>query len=129
MTTVEEVVASLRGIVDPCSAATGVPLSIVDLGLVRNVAIDGGEVRVELRLTSPLCHQVPYFLMEIERLVGALDGVRLVTCDYDLGLEWTPDLMSPAASGRLAAQRRELELRVVPGPTTHRNGAKESQQG
>ena len=104
MTTVEEVVASLREIVDPCSAATGVPLSIVDMGLVRQVEIDGDEVRVELRLTSPLCHQVPYYLMEIERLVGALDGVRSVTCDYDLGLEWTSALISPAASGRLAAQ-------------------------
>jgi metal-sulfur cluster biosynthetic enzyme len=105
VTTVEEVVASLREIVDPCSAATGVPLSIVDMGLVRQVEIDGDEVRVELRLTSPLCHQVPYFLMEIERLVGALDGVRSVTCDYDLGLEWTPALMSPAASARLATRR------------------------
>ena len=104
MTTVEEVVASLREIVHLCSAATGVPLSIVDMGLVRQVEIDGDEVRVELRLTSPLCHQVPYYLMEIERLVGALDGVRSVTCDYDLGLEWTPALISPAASGRLAAQ-------------------------
>ena len=104
MTTVEEVVASLRGIVDPCSAATGVPLSIVDMGLVRRlVEIDGDEVRVELRLTSPLCHQVPYFLMEIERLVGALDGVHSVTCDYDLGREWTFALISPvAASDRLA---------------------------
>lgn len=105
MTTVEEVITSLREIVDPCSAATGVPLSIVDMGLVRHVEIDGDEVRVELRLTSPLCHQVPYFLMEIERLVGALDGVRSVTCDYDLGLEWTPALINPAASDRLAAQR------------------------
>ena len=105
MTTVEEVVASLREIVDPCSAATGVPLSIVDMGLLRHVEIDGDEARVELRLTSPLCQQVPYFLMEIERLVGALDGVRSVTCDHDLGLEWTPALISPAASARLAARR------------------------
>jgi metal-sulfur cluster biosynthetic enzyme len=105
VTTTEEVISSLREIVDPCSVATGVPLSIVDMGLVRQVEIDGDEVRVELRLTSPLCHQVPYFLMEIERLVGALDGVRSVTCDYELGLEWTPALMSPAASARLATRR------------------------
>ncbi len=106
MTTVEEVVASLREIVDPCSAATGVPLSIVDMGLVRRlVEIGGDEVRVELRLTSPLCHQVPYFLMEIEHPVGAVDGVRSVTCDHDLGLERTAALISPTASARLAARR------------------------
>ncbi len=126
MTTVEEVVASLRGIIDPCSAATGVPLSIVDMGMVRHVAIEGDEVRVELRLTTPLCHQVPYFLMEIERLVGALDGVRSVTCDHDLGVEWHPGLMSPAASGKLAAGLREVELRAASGPTVRHNGAKEA---
>ena len=126
MTTAEEVVASLRGIVDPCSAAMGVPLSIVDMGIVRHVAIEGDEVRVELRLTTPLCHQVPYFLMEIERLVGALDGVRSVTCDHDLGTEWHPGLMSPAASGKLAAGLRELDRRrAVSGPTIHHDGAKE----
>jgi hypothetical protein len=32
MTTVEAVKAALEGIVDPCSAATGVPLSILDMG-------------------------------------------------------------------------------------------------
>jgi metal-sulfur cluster biosynthetic enzyme len=126
VTTAEEVVASLTEVIDPCSAATGVPLSIVDMGLVRHVSIEGGEVRVELRLTTPLCHQVPYFIMEIERLVGALDGVRSVTCDHDVGIEWHPGLMSPAASGRLAAGLRELERRAVSGPTVHHNGAKES---
>ena len=105
MTTAEEVGASLRGIVGPCSAATGMPLSIVDMDLVRHVEIEGDEVRVELRLTSPLCHQVSYFLMEIEHPVGAVDGVRSVTCDHDLGVEWTPALISPSASAQLAARR------------------------
>ena len=39
MTTVEEVVASLREIVDPCSVASGVPLSIADIGLARHVEL------------------------------------------------------------------------------------------
>jgi hypothetical protein len=64
--------------------------------------------------------------MEIERLVGTLDGVRSVTCDHDLGTQWHTGLMSPAASGRLAAGRRELELCTVAGPTVHHTGAKET---
>ena len=67
MTTVEAVHAALEGIVDPCSAATGVPLSILDMGLLRGVKIVGDEVLVDLRLTSPLCHQAPYFIMEVEQ--------------------------------------------------------------
>jgi hypothetical protein len=34
MITVEDVHAALEGIVDPGSAATGVPLSILDMGLL-----------------------------------------------------------------------------------------------
>jgi hypothetical protein len=64
--------------------------------------------------------------MEIERLVGTLDGVRSVTCDHDLGTQWHTGLMSPAASGRLAAGRREPELCTVAGPTVHHTGAKET---
>jgi metal-sulfur cluster biosynthetic enzyme len=105
VTTVDEVHDALRGVVDPCSAATGVPLSILDMGLLGSIGIDGDVVSIELRLTSPLCHQSPYFLIEIERRVGALPGVRSVVCRTDLGLDWDPAMMSPDAVRRLAEQR------------------------
>ena len=104
MTTTEEVASSLKGIVDSRSAVKGVPMSVVDMGMVRRVAIDGGGVRVELRLTTPLFYQVPYFHTEIERLVGALDGVKSVTCDHDPGIEREPGLTSPDVAGLVRPQ-------------------------
>jgi metal-sulfur cluster biosynthetic enzyme len=63
----DNVMLRLQGIVDPCSAATNVPLSIVEMGMIEKVAIASGTVVVALRMTSPLCHALPYFEMEIER--------------------------------------------------------------
>jgi len=109
MITVEAVHAALEGVVDPCSVATGVPLSILDMGLLRGVEIRGDQVLVDLRLTSPLCHQAPYFIMEVEQRVGALAGVRSVVCRTDVGVAWEPAMMRQDAVRRLAARRRELD--------------------
>jgi hypothetical protein len=46
-----------------------------------------------------------------------------VTCEYDVGLEWEPGVVSLAASGLLAAQRLELDsarFRGQPSITTVR---------
>jgi metal-sulfur cluster biosynthetic enzyme len=111
MTTVEAVHTALEGIVDPCSAATGVPLSILDMGLLSGVEIRGDQVLVDLRLTSPLCHQAPYFIMEVEQRVGALAGVGSVVCRTDIGVVWEPTMMRQDAVRRLTARRQELDDR------------------
>jgi metal-sulfur cluster biosynthetic enzyme len=111
MTTVEDIYAALEGVIDPCSAATGVPLSILDMGLLHGVEIAGDEVLVDLRLTSPLCHQAPYFIMEVEQRVGALAEVRSVVCRTDIGVAWEPVMMRPDAVRRLTTRRQELDAR------------------
>ena len=54
--TVREVI---NQVVDPCSASIGIPIGLVDLGLVRSVEVDNAadrpDVIVRLRLTSPGC--------------------------------------------------------------------------
>lgn len=57
MATTEQALAALENVVDPCSRATGHPMSIVDLGLVDKdcVTIQGDDVEVGLVLTDPMC--------------------------------------------------------------------------
>jgi len=88
---------ALRGIVDPCSAANSSNLDIVEMGLVKSVEIDDSEVRVEMRLTTPACHMVPYFIEEIEDGVGTLSGIESVEVETDDGMEWNEDMMSEEA--------------------------------
>ncbi|RXK51721.1 metal-sulfur cluster assembly factor [Halorientalis pallida] len=103
MTTEARVREELREIVDPCTAATGSNLDVVEMGLVDTVEVTEGQVRVAFRLTTPACHMVPYFIEEIESRVEPLGGVESVTVDTDNGMQWTPDMMTEAARERRQA--------------------------
>ena len=113
MTTVERVRATLREIVDPCSAATGSNLDIVGMGLVKSIEVSAGHVHIEMRLTTPSCHMGPYFIKEAEDRVGTLSGVESVTLDTDNGFEWTEDMMTEEAQQRRQAVLDEQERRYM----------------
>ena len=118
MTTVEAVREQLDEIVDPCSAATGSNLDIVEMGLVDTIEIDDGHVDVRMRLTAPTCHMVPYFVREVEDLVGDLSGVDSVELETDYGLEWTEEMMSDEAREHreelFASQAAQYESELGP---------------
>jgi metal-sulfur cluster biosynthetic enzyme len=93
----DDIRACLREIKDPCSVATGHPLHLEEMGLVRSVEVDTGASRaiIDLRLTSPTCVMVGYFVTEIEKLVREVaPQITDVEVRFDQGFEWTPDMMS-----------------------------------
>jgi metal-sulfur cluster biosynthetic enzyme len=114
----KEVASRLQEITDPCSAATNVPLSIVEMGMVENVEFESGNVVVALRMTSPFCHALPYFQMEIERVLAGIPGIGTVTCTFDHGGNWQPGHMTVGAQQKLA-DRREF---VRAGQLSQRKG-------
>lgn len=103
MTTRERVREKCREVVDPCSAATGSNLDIVEMGLVESIDVTDGHVAVRMRLTTPVCHMVPYFAEEVEARVSSLSGVASVDLETDDGFEWTADMMSDEAKERRRA--------------------------
>jgi metal-sulfur cluster biosynthetic enzyme len=107
----DDVIARLHEVVDPCSAATGVALSIVEMGMVQNVDCASGIVVVGLRMTSPLCHALPYFEMEIERVLAGVPGIRGVKCTFDHGGNWEPGNMTAGAQRKLADRREFVRSR------------------
>jgi metal-sulfur cluster biosynthetic enzyme len=103
----EEVRACLRAIKDPCSVATGHPLHLEEMGLVRSVEVsdDGSTAVVDLRLTSPTCVMVGYFVTEIQQLVrDALPDITEVEVKFDQGFEWGPEMMSDEVRRARAAR-------------------------
>jgi metal-sulfur cluster biosynthetic enzyme len=103
------VVAAINGIVDPCSAALAEPIGLADLGLVEEVRIDGGRVRVTLVPTSPQCLFVGLFEEEVEARVSALDWVESVEVAFDEGQKiWDETRMTAAARDRLSHRRAAL---------------------
>ena len=65
-----EVLEALRPIVDPDFGR-----SIVDLGFVKNLAVDGPRVSFEIELTTPACPVKAEFEKAARERVLALDGV------------------------------------------------------
>lgn len=107
---------ALRDVIDPCSAATGSNLNVVEMGLVKGIEVEPGDgegarVRIDLRLTSPMCHMVPYFYEEIEGRVDDLPGVASAELGTDHGLEWTEAMMSEEAKRKRQAVLDEQEAR------------------
>ena len=101
----------LDEIVDPCSEARGTDISIVEMGLLKRIEVDGGTVHVELRITSPSCMMVGYFIEQAQERVGALEGVEEVTLSTDAGMRWTDDMMAESAKERRREHQRALAER------------------
>ena len=113
----DQVTEALRSVVDPCSIATGVPIDLVDMGIVRGIKIDETHVEIQLRFTSPVCLQAMNITSAIEDAVMAIDGVGQVTCDTRSGAwEWTPAMMAPSAQARLRRLRPMPETQLAQRP-------------
>lgn len=121
----ERIREELNEVIDPCSAAAGTELGIVEMGLVDSIEIDGGSVTVRMRLTTPVCTMVPYFIEEVESRVGSLDWVTDVSLDTDTGL-WEPSMMGDEALERRKEQSRELVRQYGPPDRDRPPAAKRS---
>lgn len=87
---------ALRSCYDP-----EIPVNIVDLGLVRNVRIDGGIVGVRMTLTAPGCPMGQSIIDDVQQTVSAVPGVRDVQVDLVFDPPWTPSAMTDEARRQL----------------------------
>jgi metal-sulfur cluster biosynthetic enzyme len=90
--TVDDVQEALTNVIDP-----ELGLDFVELGLIYEVEVDGGDVHVSFTLTSPGCPIGPQVAEQIEEFVGELDGVTAVHPRMTFTPAWTPEMMSEEA--------------------------------
>ncbi|HXL07675.1 MAG TPA: metal-sulfur cluster assembly factor [Gemmatimonadales bacterium] len=87
----EEVVRqALRQVKDP-----ELDMNIIDLGLVYDVEVAGGDVRVNMTLTSPGCPAGPMITNDAYRVLRGLEGVTDVDIEIVWEPYWTPERMDP----------------------------------
>jgi metal-sulfur cluster biosynthetic enzyme len=101
------VVDALRDVYDPCCADRGV--SIVDMGLVEDVRVDGAHVDVDLVLTSGWCPFVVSMSDAIPERLRRMDGVDTVDVKVIWDPVWTMDRLSESARAKLVLPLDELE--------------------
>ena len=92
--TSEEVLAALAEVEDP-----ELPVGIVDLGLVRSVAVDGDAVRVGITFTSIACPCTDVLREDVEARLRRLEGIRSVQVE-ELFEPWSREDLTE--EGRLA---------------------------
>ena len=92
MVTVDDVEAALTNVIDP-----ELGLDFVELGLIYDIEVDGGDVNITFTLTSPGCPIGPQVTEQIREFVGELDGVTAVNPTMTFNPPWSPDLMSEDA--------------------------------
>jgi metal-sulfur cluster biosynthetic enzyme len=96
---------ALSDVYDPCCQEKGI--SVLDMGLVRSVRQAGGQVRVELLLTSGWCPFAARVLTEVQQRIEAQPGVDQAEVEIVWDEAWTTD--------RLAERAAQL-LRFLPSP-------------
>lgn len=69
-------------------------MSIMELGLVYDVDIDKGSVKVTYTLTTPACPLGPVISGQIENLLMDLPGVDEVTPELTFSPPWDPKTMA-----------------------------------
>jgi metal-sulfur cluster biosynthetic enzyme len=87
--TSDQVREILRGVYDP-----ELHFSIVDLGLVYDIAVNGPAVNVQMTLTSPGCPYGPYLIHTVRDTLLALKGIAQVDVQVVWEPMWGPDKMS-----------------------------------
>lgn len=89
----ERVIAALQTVYDP-----EIPVNIFELGLVYDVAIaEGGEARIRMTLTTPMCPVAEELPIEVESKARAVDGVKSARVDLVWDPPWSMEMMSEAA--------------------------------
>ena len=101
---------ALAGVADPEIPA----VSVVDMGMIREVAVNGNDVRVVVLPTFTGCPALPIIKSDVRAAVQAVDGVANVTVDISFVPPWTSDRIT--AEGRTKLEGFGLAPPTGEGP-------------
>ncbi|MBI3455250.1 MAG: metal-sulfur cluster assembly factor [Candidatus Rokubacteria bacterium] len=87
--TPEQVTEALRSVFDP-----ELGLSVVELGLIYGIEVEGGRVTVTMTLTTPGCPIHDVMPEWVRQAVGTIPGVERVEVRLTFDPPWTPDRMT-----------------------------------
>ncbi len=85
---------ALKEVIDP-----GAGVSVVELDLIRDIAVDSGQVEVRMVLTTPDCPLVEYLMDQIRRKVKNINGIKTVEVTL-LDEPWYSNNFLPATKKR-----------------------------
>ncbi len=88
----EEIVKMLRTVYDP-----EIPVNIYELGLIYNVEVEDGAVKIKMTLTAPNCPAADFIVEDVRMKVESIEGVKSADIQLVFEPEWDKDMMSEEA--------------------------------
>ena len=86
-----EVIEALRGVYDP-----ELGMSVIELGLIRDIQFAEDRCKVEMILTTPFCPYAPTLMQEVRDTVEIITAMRTTV---EMGTEmWNPSMMEEGAA-------------------------------
>ena len=92
----EEVLEALKDVYDP-----EIPVNVVDLGLVYDLKVDDGDVKVKMTLTFPGCGMGPYIAQQAEWRIAEMEAVEDVEVEMVFEPPWNSDMISDEGKASL----------------------------
>lgn len=88
----DQVVDVLHTIQDP-----EIPVDIVELGLVYEIDIREGDVKIVMTLTAPACPVAGDIILDVQEKISRLEGVTDVHVQLTFDPPWNKEMMSEEA--------------------------------
>src|SRR3954451_13060318 len=105
MVSEQDVRTALVAVIDP-----EIRRSVVELDMVRAVAIEGSGVEVTIALTVPGCPMKANLEQQVREHVGVVDGVESVTVGFEAMAPEKRPALRQRLPGAPAGEERKLSL-------------------
>lgn len=102
MLTVDQVREALKECYDP-----EIPVNVIDLGLIYDIRVDGGDVEIDMTLTASGCPMAALISQEVQKKVECLKGVKSAKVEMVWEPRWTIDCMNEEARMKLGLLKSE----------------------
>ncbi len=91
MLTQQTIMEALKPVIDP-----EIGMSVVDLGMIREIAIEGDTVEIKMVLTVPFCPLADMLTSQVRQAAAAVPGVKEAKVTL-LDEPWNPAWMQRGA--------------------------------
>lgn len=75
----------------------GIPVNIVDLGIIYGLQVADGKVPIRMMVTTPYCPLADELVRQVETIVGGAPRVNRVEVEFVYDPPGSPSHMSPEA--------------------------------
>lgn len=102
----DQIKKAIRTIKDP-----ELPINILDLGLIREIAIDDGNVKIIMTLTTPNCPVADVMPSQVYEIVAMIPEIKTVQVELCWEPAWSLEDLTP--KGRAVLELMDIDINYM----------------